>query len=249
MAAAATAAPTGNTIAAPTSAPKRPAAKTKARGRPIPRKAAAHRRGERRGAKPARPAPVPATISTAEQRLELVADPVEPHAEPRVRAQQRERGQRRAGDHVDRVGGDRQSGSHGERPVAPEQGQRQRRQRRRPEHRHQHFRPLPRFERRRGQQDQGQVDDREPGKLDPDAPGCPAGDRDRQAQRQHPGQQAEPDHRPAPLRDHRHPGAERLDRGRVDIPLARGSAAPTSATGLAIPNQPRIVGATSVEST
>ena len=45
-----------------------------------------------------------------EQRLELVADPVEAHAEARVRPEQRERGERRAGDHVDRVG---------ERPSAP----------------------------------------------------------------------------------------------------------------------------------
>ena len=113
--AAATATPIGKTIAAPTSAPKRPTAKTIALSRPTARKTAARRPGggaarnprgrhrfrRRRGPK---------------QRLELVADPVEAHAEPRVGAEQGERGERRAGDHVDREGADDQSRGDRKRP-------------------------------------------------------------------------------------------------------------------------------------
>ena len=84
-AAAATAAPSGRTIAAPTSAPKRPAAKTNAQGEPMPRKAApAPRRKPWREADQGRPDA--GDDEDGEQCLQLVADPVEPHAEPRVRA-------------------------------------------------------------------------------------------------------------------------------------------------------------------
>ena len=162
-AAAATAAPSGRTIAAPTSAPKRPAAKTKARDQ-----AAGEERGDRArageaaGAKPVSPAPVPATTSTREQRLELVADPVEADAEAGVGAEQRQRGERRAGDDVDRVGERR---SAPPRPPAP--GSRRSAasvaaaSSGRAEDRQQLFDPLARLERRAEQQDQRQVDDRE----------------------------------------------------------------------------------------
>ena len=101
---AATAAPTGNTIAAPTSAPKRPAAKTKAANRPTARNAAARAaRREPRG-EARQPRPGSGDDQHREQRLELVADPVEADAQAGVRPEQRERGQRRAGDDVDRVG-------------------------------------------------------------------------------------------------------------------------------------------------
>ena len=62
----------------------------------------AARRGLRREA--GQPRPGPGDDEHREQRLELVADPVEANAEAGIRPEQGERGQRRAGDHVDRVG-------------------------------------------------------------------------------------------------------------------------------------------------
>ena len=49
---------------------------------------------------------MPIRVSVVEDRLELVADPEEAHPGARVRAEHRQRGQRRAGDDVDRVGAD-----------------------------------------------------------------------------------------------------------------------------------------------
>ena len=88
------------------------------------RRRAARRRGRRRraarrvsrGAKPASAGAGPGDDEDREQRLELVADPVEAHAEPGIRPEQRERGERRAGDHVDRVG-ERRSSAGGRRPA------------------------------------------------------------------------------------------------------------------------------------
>ena len=95
--AAATAAPTGSTIAAPTSAPKRPAPKTMEATTPAERKAPI----ARLPGHPLAPAAVSAEARPGghgdhhrEQRLELVADPVEADAEDRVRAEQGELGQR-----------------------------------------------------------------------------------------------------------------------------------------------------------
>ena len=65
-------------------------------------------RGGARGAKPVRAGAGAGDDEDREQRLELVADPVEAHAEARVRPEQGERGQRRAGDDVGRVGEDRE---------------------------------------------------------------------------------------------------------------------------------------------
>ena len=134
---AATAAPAGNTIAAPTSAPKRPAANTTA-------VTAARRRG-RRPRRPARradvrgrpgavsAAPTPTGITHRQRGLELVADAEEAHPQPRIGAQQRLRGQRRAGDDVDRVGAERDRAGDRKRLPAAAQIERQRGQRRRPQ--------------------------------------------------------------------------------------------------------------------
>ena len=54
----------------------------------------------------ASPAPVPTRVSGRQDRLELVADAEEAHPAAGVGTEHRERGQRRAGDDVDRVGGD-----------------------------------------------------------------------------------------------------------------------------------------------
>ena len=100
--------PTPSTIAAPTSAPKRPGAKAAAatsadadepdRGR-APARAA--------GAAGLEPGAGADQGQRGQDRLELVADPEEAHPAARVRPEDRERGQRRAGDDVDRVGADR----------------------------------------------------------------------------------------------------------------------------------------------
>ncbi len=100
--------------------PRRPrSARRRRRGRRAGRRRGTPRRAARpvsRGAEALQRRAGTGDDEHPEQRLELVADPVEAHAEPRVRPEQRERGQRRAGDHVDRVG-DRRRGRR--RPRAP----------------------------------------------------------------------------------------------------------------------------------
>ena len=94
---AATAAPTGSTIAAPTSAPKRPAAKTSAAPAPPRRRNGHDRRGAVAGARGgqcrARPRSGTSTASIASSSLPI---PKKRDPEPGVRPEQRERGQRRA---------------------------------------------------------------------------------------------------------------------------------------------------------
>ena len=95
------AAPAGNVIAAPTSAPNRPGAKARTAAtvatddgdRDRPPRIGRGGRGDRGADAEQQHRP--------DRRLELVADPEEAHAEARVGAEQRERGQRRAGDDVD----------------------------------------------------------------------------------------------------------------------------------------------------
>ena len=118
------------------------------------------------GREPGQPGPGPGDDQHREQRLELVADPVEAHPEARVGAEQRERGQRRAGDDVDRVGEDGQPGGDRQGPVAAEQRQRQRRQQRRPSITSTAS-ALSRLDRGAEQQHQRQVDDRQPRRAAP----------------------------------------------------------------------------------
>ncbi len=66
--------------------------------RPTARKAAAQRRAGRLGPEPGEARAGAGDDEHGEQRLELVADPVEADAEPRVGPEQREGGQRGAGD-------------------------------------------------------------------------------------------------------------------------------------------------------
>ena len=111
------AAPAGKVIAAPTSAPKRPGAKASDRDdgdrRPRDRdRAPGVARRERRDSRPDGE-----QEHRADRRLELVADPEEADAEGRVRAEQRQRRQRRAEDDVDRGGDDRDRGGGRERAV------------------------------------------------------------------------------------------------------------------------------------
>ena len=96
---------------------------------------------------------------------------------------------------------------------------------RRAEHHQERFRYSRRFERRRRPAGQRQVDDREAEQPHRDR-GERAGDEhDQQQRREHPGEEVEADHRPAPVGDHRHPGAARFDRRRVDRALGADRAA------------------------
>ena len=169
IAAAAAAAPTGITIAAPTSAPKRPAAKTKAATRPIAEEGARPTTRRQAGREPGQPGPGAGDDQDRQRRLELVADPVEANPQAGIGAHQRERRQRRAGDHVGRAGEHRQRRGQRQRPVAVEQRQGQRRQRRRAQQHQQHFHRLPRLDRGADQQHQRHVDDRQ---ADEPAPRC-----------------------------------------------------------------------------
>ena len=137
------------------------------RARPVRTKAIEAVRRRALGANAARPAPGPGDDEHRQQRLELVADPVEADAEAGIRAEQGERGQRRAGDHVDRVGEDgeprrrrqgRDSRAGAVRVAAASSGHSEEDQ--------QPFGRLPRLERRPQQEDQRQVDDRQPGDAD-----------------------------------------------------------------------------------
>ena len=154
-----------------------------------------------------------------QQRLQLVADAVEAHAEARVRAEQRERGQRRAGDHIDRVGQDGQPRRDREGTVTTEGEQRQRCQGRRAQSDQQRFGRLPRFERCAGEEDERQVDDAEPDDADRWSRQPTTADYGSREQRQHPGEKAESDHRPPARGDDVHAGDERFDRRRIDRPL------------------------------
>jgi len=101
-----------------------------------------------------------------EQRLELVADAVEADAEARIGPEQRERGERGAGDHVDRVGEHDKGGRHRERPVAAGDGERDRRAGRGADQDEEPFGALAGLERRAGEEDERQVDDAEAGEPD-----------------------------------------------------------------------------------
>ena len=103
----AVATPTPSTIAAPTSAPKRPGReRSDARARPTTPKAIAALRGVIRGTASLQPGARADQRQRRQDRLELVADPEEAHAGAGVGAEDRQRGQRRAEDHVDRIGED-----------------------------------------------------------------------------------------------------------------------------------------------
>ncbi len=169
--------------------------------------------------KPGQPRSSPGDDQHRQQRLQLVADPVEPHPQAGVRPQQRERGERRAGDDVDRVGEDGQPGSKRQRPVSAEQRQRQPREQRRPKQHQELFDRLARLERRADQQQQRQIDDREPDHPNP-RPGGPAPRYShRQSERDQPDGEANPDHRPPSRGDRRQPISEGDHRPHIDRAL------------------------------
>ena len=196
---------------------------------------AARARGVGARSRPA-PAPVPADHQHRQQRLELVADPVEADAEPGVGPEQRERGQRRAGDHVDRVGEDGQRRGDGEGAVAAQEQERERRQQRREEEHEQPFGRLPRFERR------AEEEDAAAGRRS-SAPATRTAGRARRprlsrATSSRAASQTttlSPIDRPAPRGDHLHPRPQRFDRRRSRPRPRRGSAVPTSARGIGDP--------------
>ena len=221
IAAAATAAPSGRTIAAPTSAPKRPAAKTNASGKP------GGEEGERRAprataAARSRPAPPRCRRRRA------------PRAAPPARCRSR-RSARRARDSARaatarsaasrRSRRPRRRGPSGPRPQrAPDSRanarEGRRREQRRAEDRQQLFDPLARLERRAEQAAPAAGRRRRAPPIAHPQRAPPARERGDAAPSDHqPGEQAKPDHRPASLGDHRHAVAQRFDRGRLDRPL------------------------------
>ena len=81
------------------------------------------------------------------------------------------------------------------------------------------FDPLARLDRGAEEEHQRQVDDAQPDHLDGPAGSAAPERRGGDPEGEEPGQESEADHRPAPLRDHRHPVAEGFDRGRIDLAL------------------------------
>ena len=250
----ATAAPTGSTIAAPTSAPKRPAAKTQRLTRPLRRRTPATATAPAHRLFPSRVALSPAATPTGTITANSASSslPIPKKRTPKIGF-----GPSResfvscgAGDDVDRVGDHGDRAGDRQRPPASDAAERERRKGRRPEAR-------PAGPRRaalgsiaapassiNGMIREGE---REPGHAPPGAPTGNASDDEQRPRSRRAGTRSRPG--PRRVRDRRHALGQVLDRAGVDLPLRPDRLDRPSRSGTGSPSRRRIVGAMSVERT